>query len=152
MITGADLLHIPYKTGVEAVQGLLSNQIPVAYAILGSIGAHLKAGKVIPMARVGAKRYELLPNVPALAELAPGFEAPPSWTGLFGPGNLPPAVLNRLGGDIVKSLNLPATKSKLADVGFEVIGNSPAEFSALIKTQIELTGRIVKAANIQPIE
>ena len=152
MITGADLLHIPYKTGVEAVQGLLSGQIPIAYAILGSIGSHLKAGKVIPIGRVGSKRYELLPNVPALSELAPGFEAPPSWTGLFAPPNLPPAILTRLGGDIVKALNLPATKSRLADVGFEVIGNSPSEFVALIKTQIDLTGRIVKEANIQPIE
>ena len=152
MITGADLLHIPYKTGVEAVQGLLSDQIPLAYAILGSIGAHLKSGKVIPIARVGTTRYAPLPNVPALAELAPGFQTPPSWTGLFAPPNLPPAILARLGGDMVKALQLPATKSKLQDVGFEVIGNTPAEFAAMIRSQIELTGKIVKAANIQPLE
>lgn len=152
MITGADLLHIPYKTGVEAVQGLLSNQIPIAYAILGSIGPHLKSGKVIPIARVGTTRYEGLPNVPALAELAPGFQTPPSWTGLFGPPNMPPSVLSRLGADIVKALNMPATKTKLLDVGFEVIGNSPAEFAVMIRSQIELTGKIVKAANIQPLE
>jgi tripartite-type tricarboxylate transporter receptor subunit TctC len=152
MITGADLLHIPYKTGVEAVQGLLSNQIPIAYSILGSIGSHLKAGKVIPLARVGSTRYEPLPNVPALAELAPGFQAPPSWTGIFGPPSMPPAVLARLGGDIVKALQMPSTKAKLLEVGFEVMGNTPAEFAALIRMQIELTGKIVKAANIQPIE
>lgn len=152
MITGATLEHIPYKTGVEAVQGLLSGQIPAAYAILGSIGSHLKAGKVIPLARVGTTRYEALPNVPALSEVAPGFETPPSWTGLFGPANLPGPVLNRLGGDIVKALNLPATKAKLGEVGFEVIGNSPAEFSTMIRRQIDIIGKIVKAANIQPIE
>lgn len=152
MITGADLMHIPYKTGVEAVQGLLSNQIPIAYAILGSIGSHLKAGKVIALARVGSTRYDALPNVPALAELAPGFQAPPSWTGLFSPPNLSAAVLGRLGGDITKALQLSSTKTRLLETGFEVIGNTPTEFAALIRTQIELTGKIVKAANIQPIE
>ena len=152
MITGADLLHIPYKTGVEAVQGLLSNQIPIAYAILGSIGPHLRAGKVIPLARVGTTRHQPLPNTPALAELAPGFQTPPSWTGLFAPPNMPAPILARLGGDIVKALQLPATKSKLQDVGFEVIGNTPAEFAAMIRAQIELTGKIVKAANIQPLD
>ena len=152
MITGADLLHIPYKTGVEAVQGLLSNQIPIAYSILGSIGPHLKSGKVIALARVGTTRYEPLPNVPALSEAAPGFQTPPSWTGLFAPPNLPPAILARLGGDIVKALQMPSTKAKLVETGFEVIGNTPAEFAALIRSQIELTGKIVKAANIQPIE
>lgn len=152
MITGADLLHIPYKTGVEAVQGLLSNQIPIAYSILGSIGPHLKSGKVMALARVGTTRYEGLLDVPALAELAPGFQTPPSWTGIFGPPNLPPAVLGRLGRDLVKALNLPATKAKLLETGFEVIGNSPLEFAAMIKSQVELTGKIVKAANIQPIE
>ena len=152
MITGADLLHIPYKTGVEAVQGLLSDQIPIAYAILGSIGAHLKSGKVVPLARVGTTRHQPLPNTPALSELAPGFQTPPSWTGLFAPPNMPAPILGRLGGDIVKALQLPATKSKLQDVGFEVIGNTPAEFAVMIRAQIELIGKIVKAANIQPIE
>jgi tripartite-type tricarboxylate transporter receptor subunit TctC len=142
MITGADLLHIPYKTGVEAVQGLLSNQIPIAYSILGSIGPHLKSGKVIALARVGTTRYEALPNVPALSEAAPGFQPP----------SLPPAILARLGGDIVKALQMPSTKAKLIETGFEVIGNTPAEFAVMIRSQIELTGKIVKAANIQPIE
>jgi tripartite-type tricarboxylate transporter receptor subunit TctC len=65
---------------------------------------------------------------------------------------MPSAVLTRLGGDIVKALQMPSTKAKLLDVGFEVIGNTPTEFAALIRVQIELTGKIVKAANIQPIE
>ena len=152
MITGADLTHIPYKTGMDAVQGMLSDQIPVAYAILGSIGSHLKSGKVIPLARVGTVRYAPLPNVPALSEFAPGFQTPPSWTALFAPPKLPPAILARLGGDIVKALQMPATKTKLQDVGFEVVGNTPAEFAAMIRVQIDLIGKIVKAANIQPIE
>jgi tripartite-type tricarboxylate transporter receptor subunit TctC len=152
MITGADLLHVPYKTGADAVIGLISDQIPVSYAILGSIGPHLRSGKVIPLARVGTRRYEGLPNVPALSELAPGFEAPPSWTGLFAPPGLPPAVLRRVGNDSAKALHQPAVKAKMAEAGFELIGNTPEEFVVLIRNQIQLVGRIVEAANIKPVD
>lgn len=152
MITGADLVHVPYKTGADAVTALVSDQIPVSYAILGSIGPHLRSGKVFPLARVGTRRYEALPNVPALSELAPGFEAPPSWTGLFGPANLPSDVLRRIGNDSAKALHQPAIKAKMAEAGFEVIGNTPEEFVVLIRRQIDLVGRIVKAANIKPID
>ena len=152
MITGTDLTHVPYKTGADAVTGLISDQIPVSYAILGSIGPHLRSGKVIALGRVGTRRYEALPNVPALSELAPGFEAPPSWTGLFGPAKLPPEVLRRVGNDSAKALHQPAIKAKMAEAGFEVIGNTPEEFAVLIRRQIDLVGRIVKAANIKPID
>ncbi|MFM9967043.1 MAG: tripartite tricarboxylate transporter substrate-binding protein [Burkholderiales bacterium] len=97
----------------------------MSYAILGSIGPHLRSGKVFPLARVGTRRYDALPNVPAMSELAPGFEAPPSWTGLFGPANLPSEVLRRIGNDSAKAVHQPAIKAKMAEAGFEVIGNTP---------------------------
>lgn len=152
MITGANLVHVPYKTGADAVTGLVSEQIPISYAILGSIGPHLRSGKVFALARVGTRRYEGLPNVPALSEFAPGFEGPPSWTGLFGPANLPSAVLRRVGNDSVKVLHQPAIKARMAEAGFEVIGNTPEEYAGLIRRQIDLVERIVKAANIKPID
>lgn len=152
MITGANMLHIPYKTGTEAVAALVSGQIPVTYAILGSIGPHLRAGKVVPLARVGSSRLESMPQVPALTEIAPGFEPPPGWEGMFAPAGLPQPVLRRLHADAVKALALPQTKAKITDLGFDIIGNTPEEFTALIKSQIELVSRIAKSAKIQPIE
>ncbi|MFM9969533.1 MAG: Bug family tripartite tricarboxylate transporter substrate binding protein [Burkholderiales bacterium] len=152
MITGANMLHIPYKTGTEAVAALVSGQIPVTYAILGSIGPHLRAGKVVPLARVGSTRLESMPQVPALTEMAPGFEPPPGWEGMFGPAGLPQPILRRLHGDAVKALAFPQTKTKINDLGFDIIGNTPEEFTALIKSQIELVSRIAKSAKIQPIE
>lgn len=152
MITGANMLHIPYKTGTEAVTALVSGQIPVTYAILGSIGPHLRAGKVVPLARVGTSRLESMPQVPALAEVAPGFEPPPAWEGMFGPAGLPQPVLRRLHGEAVKALALPQSKAKITDLGFDIMGNTPEEFTALIRSQIDLVGRIAKSAKIQPIE
>ena len=152
MITGANMLHIPYKTGTEAVTALVSGQIPVTYAILGSIGPHLRAGKVVPIARVGTSRLESMPQVPALTEVAPGFEPPPGWEGMFGPAGLPQPILRRLHADAVKALALPQSKAKIADLGFDIMGNTPEEFTALIKSQIDLVGRIAKSAKIQPIE
>ena len=152
MITGANMLHIPYKTGTEAVTALVSGQIPVTYAILGSIGPHLRAGKVVPIARVGTSRLESMPQVPALTEVAPGFEPPPGWEGMFAPAGLPQPILRRLHADAVKALALPQSKAKIADLGFDIMGNTPEEFTALIKSQIDLVGRIAKSAKIQPIE
>ena len=134
MITGANMLHIPYKTGTEAVTALVSGQIPVTYAILGSIGPHLRAGKVVPLARVGTSRLESMPQVPALAEVAPGFEPPPAWEGMFGPAGLPQPILRRLHGEAVKALALPQSKAKITDLGFDIMGNTPEEFTALIRS------------------
>ena len=152
MITGANMLHIPYKTGTEAVTALVSGQIPVTYAILGSIGPHLRAGKVVALARVGSTRLESMPQVPALTEIAPGFEPPPGWEGMFGPAGLPQPILRRLNTDAVKALGLPQSKVKLNELGFDIIANTPEEFTALIRSQIELVSRIAKSAKIQPIE
>ncbi len=152
MITGANMLHIPYKTGTEAVTALVSGQIPVTYAILGSIGPHLRAGKVVALARVGSTRLESMPQVPALTEIAPGFEPPPGWEGMFGPAGLPQPILRRLNADAVKALGLPQSKVKLNELGFDIIANTPEEFTALIRSQIELVSRIAKSAKIQPIE
>lgn len=151
-ITGANMLHIPYKSGPEAVAALVSGQIPVTYAILGSIGPHLRSGKVIALARVGTSRLESMPQVPALTEVAPGFEPPPGWEGMFAPAALPQPILRRLNADAVNALSLPQTKARITDLGFEVMANTPEQFSALIKSQIELVSRIARTANIQPIE
>ena len=152
MITGAQLLHIPYKTGTDSVAALVSGQIPVTYAILGSIGPHLRAGKVVPLARVGTTRLESMPQVPALGELVPGFESPPGWEGVFAPAALPQPVLRRIHGEAVKALTSNAVKSKVAEIGFDVIANTPEEFTALIRSQIELVTRIARTAKFQPID
>jgi tripartite-type tricarboxylate transporter receptor subunit TctC len=111
--------------------------------------AFIKSGKVRVLAQVGEKRSAALPDVPAVGEVVPGFQSVPSWTAFFGPVGMPDAVLRRLNGDAVRAITRPDTRAKLADIGFDPIANTPEEFAALIRSQIELVGRVVKAAGIQ---
>jgi tripartite-type tricarboxylate transporter receptor subunit TctC len=149
-LAGVDMLHVPYKASIQGLLDTISGRLPMAFAIYVVALPHIKSGKVKPLAVVREKRSPLLPDVPAVAEMVPGFEPPPSWVGIFGPANLPQPLLRRLSGDIVKALTLPDTRSKLGDQGLEVIANSPEEFAAKIERQKQLVARIVKAANIQP--
>jgi tripartite-type tricarboxylate transporter receptor subunit TctC len=151
-LTGSELTHVPYKSGLAAIQDVFSGQIPVSYSILSSGAAFIKSGKVRVLAQVNEKRSPSVPDVPSVAEVVPGFQQVPSWTAFFGPVGMPDPVLRRLSGDAVKAIVRPDTKAKLADIGFDPIANTPEEFAALIRRQIDLVGRIVKAANIQPTE
>jgi tripartite-type tricarboxylate transporter receptor subunit TctC len=151
-LTGADLVHVPYKSGMAAIQDVFSGQIPISYSILSSGASFIKSGKVRVLAQSTEKRTAGLPDVPSLGELVPGFQQVPSWTAFFGPMGMPDPVLRRLNGDAVRAITRPDTRAKLADIGFEPIANTPEEFSALIRRQIELIGRIVKAAGIQPTD
>jgi tripartite-type tricarboxylate transporter receptor subunit TctC len=152
MLTGVEMTHVPYKAGAQAMIDVITGQIPLSYSIIAPAMPHIKSGKVKPLVTVRSKRALWLPNIPTVEELVPGFDAPASWTGLFGPANLPQPVLRRLNGDTVKAMNQPEVMKKINEAGFEVIGNSPEEFAALIKRQVELTGRIVKAAGIKPTD
>jgi tripartite-type tricarboxylate transporter receptor subunit TctC len=148
-LAGVDMLHVPYKASIQGLLDVVSGRLPIAFSIYVVALPHIKSGKVKVLAVVRDKRSPLLPDVPAVPEMVPGFEAPPSWVGVFGPANVPPPLLRRISGDIIKALNLPDTRAKLTDQGLEVIGNTPEEFAALIQRQKSLVARVVKAANIQ---
>ena len=148
-LTGIEWVHVPYKGGMLATQDVVSGQIPMAIAIAGSAMPFVRSGKVKALAVVGDKRYRLLPGVPTVAEVIPGFEVPPGWTGLFGPANLPAPVLRRLNGDTAKALSNPETEAKIADAGFELTINSPEQFANQIRHETELVGAIVKAAGLK---
>lgn len=152
MLIGANLLHIPYKTGADSVAALVAGQVPVTYAILGSLAAQLRAGKVVPLARVGATRLSSMPQVPALSEFVPGFETPPAWQGIFGPAGLPQPLLRRIYAESMSAMTSPAISGKMADMGFDPIADTPEEFSARIGRQIELVSRIARAAKFQLID
>jgi tripartite-type tricarboxylate transporter receptor subunit TctC len=151
-ITGARMVHVPYKASLQALQDATAGRLPMAFAILAVTLPQAKAGKVKMIAVVREQRSERVPDVPALPEVVKGFEPPPSWVGLLGPANLPPAVLRRLSADTIKALNLPDTRQKLDAQGLDIVASTPEDFSAQIRRQTDLVGRIVKAANIEPSE
>lgn len=151
-MTGTDMLHVPYKAMATALQDVISGQLSTTFSIIGlALPAH-KSGKVKILAFVRDTRYKDLPDIPTIADVVPGFERPPTWTGLSAPAGLPQPILRRLHADTVRALNEPAAVAKLATAaGLEVqTSASPEEFSALIRKQVETIAKIVKATGVQP--
>ena len=150
ILTGAEIVHVPYKATAQALIDVVTGQLPLTYAITGAAGTFIKTGKIKVLGVVKNQRVALLPDVPAFGEVMPKFQQPPNWTALFGPAGLPSSVLARLNGAIVKSLHHPDAQARWIANGYEVIGNTPEDFAAQIKLQTALVASIVKSAGITP--
>jgi len=151
-LTGSRLVHVPYKGGVQSMQGAASGEVDIAIGFGPTALPVIRSGKVRVLAVVEGKPFGGIPEVAAVAQVIPGFQAPPSWLGIFGPAALPPRLIALLNGDIVKTLQAPALRASSNDEGLELVGSSPQEFLAQLRKHYELIGRIAKAANIRPTE
>jgi tripartite-type tricarboxylate transporter receptor subunit TctC len=149
MLAGIDMVHVPYKAGAQAMLDVVSGQLPVSFSISGPVFPLLKSGKLKVLAVVAEQRHPSLPQVQALAEVVPGFVPLKGWTGLFAPAGLPGPVLKRLSADTIKALSAPQVKAKMSEVGFDTVASTPEEFASVIKQQIALVDRILKAAKIK---
>jgi len=149
MLAGIDMVHVPYKSGFQAMGDVISGQIPISFSISGPVLTPLRTGKLKAIAVVSEKRYARLPDVGTVREAVPNFEPVQGWTGLFAPARLPQAILRRLAADAIKGITSANARAKLGDAGFEAIGNTPGEFAAMIKGEIELVGKILKATGMQ---
>jgi tripartite-type tricarboxylate transporter receptor subunit TctC len=152
MLTGADMLHVPYKAMQQAMMDTVSGQTPLSFALAGQIAPSVAAGKVKVLAVVNTRRNPVWPDVATIGESVGGYEPVPSWTGLWAPAGLPQPILRRLNGDIARAVSLPDVRAKMLQGGIAPIANTPDEFAALITQQTELVGRIVKAAKIEPTD
>ncbi|MGH8683283.1 MAG: Bug family tripartite tricarboxylate transporter substrate binding protein [Burkholderiales bacterium] len=146
-LAGIDIVHVPYKGGGQAIIDFVGGQVPLMFSSLVAVAPHIKSGKVRALGVVEAQRYAAMPDVPTIAETLPGFEIN-SWLGFLGPAGLPPPIQARLQAEIVKALNAPDVRARLEPAGLIVIGNTPAEFSAMIRTDLDKRGRLIKAAGI----
>jgi tripartite-type tricarboxylate transporter receptor subunit TctC len=151
LLTGAELLHVPYKSGSQSVGDLVGGQIPLAIVSLSPLIAQVRAGKLKLLGMTTAQRFRVFPDVPTIAEQVKGFEAPPAWTGYLGPAKMPETVVRRLSEEMNKAMGDTEVKDRLEAIGFVVQPpNSPAEFSAAIRRDLDNVGKIVKAAKLQP--
>jgi tripartite-type tricarboxylate transporter receptor subunit TctC len=142
--------HVPYKGGNPTIQDVLAGQIPMAILTATTIMPHAKQGKLRPLAITEAKRYAGAPDLPTLTETVPGYLLPNSWLCVLGPANLPRPIVTRLNADIRKAITSPEVRARLESVGFEVLGDTPEEFEATIRTDVEIFRRIVTTAGIKP--
>ncbi len=147
---GIEVLHVPYKGTITAVNDLAGGQIQWTLSAFPNVRPFIAEKKIKLLAWSASKRFAAYPDVPTITEVLPSFEAPPSWFGMFGPAGLPKPVLARLNDSMVKALNTPDIKSKVEDMGNIVIANSPEEYVALIRQGERIFGHVFKAAGLKP--
>jgi tripartite-type tricarboxylate transporter receptor subunit TctC len=148
--TGTQLLHVPYKGVINAVNDLAGGQIQMALSAFPNVRPYVASGKLKLLAWMGSRRFSAYPDVPAVGEVVPGYEQPPSFFGLFGPAGLPRPIVQRLNTDMVKVLTEPDMKAKLEGMGNHVVANTPEEFAAQIRRGVQIFGSVVKKAGLKP--
>jgi tripartite-type tricarboxylate transporter receptor subunit TctC len=143
-----DMIHVPYKGGGPAMQGMLGGQVMSIFATPVSAGGQIKAGKIRAIATTGPKRAALLPDVPTLAESGyPGYEAM-NWYAYVAPAKTPKEIVERLNRELVKALNNTDAAALLQQQGLEPSPSSPAELARYIEREYQTWGRVVKRAGI----
>lgn len=148
LLTATSIVHVPYNGSGPALNALLGSQVDLAISDTPPAIPHLKSGTLRALAVTTPKRASSLPDVPTLAEAgAPGFEFT-SWWGVFGPAGMPPAVVQKLNQEFAKALQKPDVKARLASFSAEPVGNSPAEFAAIVKSEVAKFDKVVKDARI----
>jgi tripartite-type tricarboxylate transporter receptor subunit TctC len=148
MEAGIDLLHVPFKGGAQAYPELMAGRIDLQLDPTFGIYRHVKAGKMKAIAVTSAKRDASAPEVPAVAETLRGFDVL-SINGIVAAGGTPRELARRISGDFRKLLRDPDTAKRLQELGIEPVGNTPEEFGAFIKSEIERWTRVAKAANVK---
>ena len=142
------ITHVPYKGGSPALTALVSGEVDLTYENSLIITPHIKSGRVKALAVTGAKRSALFPDLPTIAETLPGYSAS-GWYGLLAPAATPKPVIARLHSEAVKALRAPDVIDKLSSQGAEPVANSPEEFTAFVRSEIEKWAKLVKAANMR---
>jgi tripartite-type tricarboxylate transporter receptor subunit TctC len=148
MMTGVDMIHVPYRGSVAALTDMLGGQVQVLFDNLPPSLEYIKAGKVRALAVTTATRAEALPDLPTVGEFVPGYEAS-LWWGIGVPKNTPVEIIDRLNKEINVGLADPKIKAQLAELGVEVLAGSPADFGKLIAQDTEKWGKVIKFAGIK---
>ena len=149
LMTDVKLTLVPYQGGGPMLQGLMSGQVPVAFATTLGVVPRLKSGQLRGLAISSAKRIAALPDMPTVAESGlPGFEVT-AWFGLFGPAKIPGAISQRLAEATRAALGTPGLRNRLIGLGAEPLGSTPEEFGAFAQSEFQKWGTLIKDAGIR---
>lgn len=149
MMSNVKLTHVPYRSMGPAITALLTGEVQLSFNTSIAAMGYAKAGKLRPIGVTGLKRLAALPDVPTIAEAGvPGYEEG-AWQGVLVPAGTPRTMITRLNQDFVRILKGRDTSERIADVGAYVIANTPEEFAAAIKADIQKYAKLVKAAGIR---
>jgi len=149
IMTGVDMVHVPYRGGAPMIADVIGGQVQVAIDVLTGSLSHIRLGYVRALGVLGKTRSEFLPEVPSVAETVPGYEAN-SWCGVGVARGTPPAIIERLNREINAGLRDSTLTARLAQVATTPILFTPDEFGAYMAAEIAKWGKVVRAANIKP--
>ena len=149
IMSGANMVHVPYRGGGPALNDLLGGQVQVYFAISAGAIGYISAGKLRALAVTTAARSELLPDIPTIAEFLPGYEAS-AWLGLGAPRGTPTEIVEKLNKEIDAALADPKLRARLAGLGGTVLALPAADFGKFIADETEKWAKVVKFAGIKP--
>jgi tripartite-type tricarboxylate transporter receptor subunit TctC len=149
MMTGVDMVHVPYRGQGPAMTDLLGGQVQILFAAAPGTADYVKTGKLRALAVTTTTRMPELPDVPTVGDAVPGYEAS-QWYGFAAPKNTPAEIVDKLNKEINVAMADPGMKAKLAALGGETMPGSPADFGKLIADETEKWGKVVRTAGIKP--
>ena len=147
-LTRANMVEIPYKGGVLAVQDLLGQQIQLIFSDALPAMAHIRAGKLRALCTTGAQKFVLLSELPTCDSTVPGLVVV-NWWGVLFPAGVSKAIVDKFHADMVKVMQDPVVKGKFADLGVEAVSSSPAQFGAFIRAEMDRFTKLIREANIK---
>jgi tripartite-type tricarboxylate transporter receptor subunit TctC len=149
MMTGVDMVHVPYRSGGPALTDLIAGQVQVMFPATVSSIDYIRTGKLRALAITTAMRSEVLPDLPTVGEFVPDYEAS-GWLGIGVPQNTPAHIIGRLNKEINEALADPKIKAQLADMGGMLLAGSPADFRTFIAEETDKWSTVVKFAGLKP--
>lgn len=149
MMTGTDMVHVPYKGSAPALNDLLAGQIQLMFDNMTTVWPHAQSGRLRALGVAGLERSPAAPDVPAIAETLPGFEAN-SWVGFFTPAGTPPDIVRAIAAETRKAVSVPEVSQKLRELGAQPVGGTPEEFAAFVRRDTERWRKVAAAANVKP--
>jgi tripartite-type tricarboxylate transporter receptor subunit TctC len=143
-MAGVDLVHVPYKGNAEANNAMLGGHVKIYFALVPAVLQHVKAGTLRALAVTTEKRLPYLPDVPTIAELGfPGYEIS-SWQGVFAPAGTPKDVIAKINGELVRLVNTPEVRTRMAQEGADPVGSTPDAFAERVKSEITKWTKVIK--------
>lgn len=147
-MSGAPMLHIPYRGDAASLTAVLAGDVPFIIAPPTAVISSIQAGKLRALATTGPQRWPGLPNVPTVAEQGvPGYDVR-SWAGLMAPAGTPRPIIDQLNGETLKALRLPAVRERLEVMGGEARGSTPEEMTAMVSQELDKWKQVVADARI----
>ena len=145
---GLDMIHVPYRGGALSLQDVAGGQVPMTMTDYAGGGGLIKSGKVRALAVANPTRLPQLPDVPTFAELGYKDVLAEAFAGIVVPARTPPEVIARLQAAASAAVNSPEVKARLVDIGYEPVGNTPAQFNAILKTETGRWHKLIRELNI----